>query len=124
MKKKSLTLNIPERLLRQLEAIASASKTELDDVVLQTLKQGMPPSLRAIPSKFHNDLLALNALGDLELWDIVAGTQKRLANRKKAKAQKNPEEEENIGSMKRAYAFSLLKWRGHPVPQPGDFLVA
>ena len=120
MKKKSLTLDIPERLLRQLEAIARASKTELDDVVLQTLKQGMPPSLKAIPSKFHKDLLALNALGDLELWDIVSG-KKRLGKKKKSKD--NPEEEENVGSMKRAYAFSLLKWRGHPVPQPSDFLV-
>lgn len=118
MKKKSFTLDIPERLVKQLEAIAQASETELNEVIIQTLKGGMPPSLRKIPSKFHNDLLKLNALNDLELWDVIAEPKK------KRREIENREDVEHVGSMRRAYAFSLLKWRGHPVPSPADFMLA
>ncbi len=68
MKKQSYTLDIPERLFNQLNEIAEASGKDLNEVMIQTLKGGMPPSLRQVPNKFHGDLLSLNALGDLELW--------------------------------------------------------
>lgn len=116
MKKKSLTLDIPEKLLSQLEAIANASETKLDEVVLRTLRSGMPPSLRKIPGKFHKDLLSLNALGDLELWDVIAEPKQS------KRTAEDASEVEHFGSMRRAYAFSLLKWRGHPVPAPADMV--
>lgn len=119
MKKKSFTLEIPERLLNQLEAIAQASKSDIDDVILQTLRQGMPPSLREIPGKFHKDLLSLNALGDLELWDVIAEPKKRPEG---IQEKDEASEVEHFGSMRRAYAFSLLKWRGHPIPTPAEFI--
>ncbi len=118
MKKKSFTLDIPERLIKQLEAIAKASETELNEVIIQTLKGGMPPSLRKIPNKFHSELLSLNALDDLELWDVIAEPKK------KQPREEDQEDVEHFGSMRRAYAFSLLKWRGHPVPSPADFMLA
>ena len=119
MKKKSFTLEIPERLMNQLEAIAKASESKIDEVILQTLRQGMPPSLKEIPGKFHNDLLSLNALGDLELWDVIAEPQKKGISRQE---KDEASEREHFGSMRRAYAFSLLKWRGHPIPSPAEFI--
>ena len=116
MKKKSLTLDIPEKLLKQLETIAKASKSTIDEVALQTLRNGMPPTLREVPGKFHNDLLSLNALGDLELWDIIAEPRAR------AKKKENASEIEHFSSMRRAYAFGLLKWRGHPIPTPAEMM--
>ncbi|MFT5195268.1 MAG: hypothetical protein ACI9EW_003525 [Cellvibrionaceae bacterium] len=121
MKKESYTLEIPERLLNQLKEIASASGQGLNDVIVQTLKGGMPPSLKQIPNRFHGELLSLNALGDLELWDIVSAPQKDMMR----KTEKRDENEfENFPSLRKAYAFSLLKWRGHPVPSPSEFLIA
>ncbi|MFK7805360.1 MAG: hypothetical protein AB8G95_27255 [Anaerolineae bacterium] len=123
MKKQSYTLDIPERLFNQLNEIAEASGKDLDQVILQTLKGGMPPSLRQIPDKFHGDLLSLNALGDLELWEIVSAPKKDAIQEDKAE-KKDAKDYEMFGSLKKAYAFSLLKWRGHPVPSPSEVLIA
>lgn len=120
MKKQELKLEIPERLLKQLTEIAKASGQDINDVIIQTIKGGMPPSLRKVPNKFHRDLLSLNALGDLELWDIVAMPQKR----NKKKSEEEVADIEHFSSLKKAYAFSLLKWRGHPVPSPSEFAFA
>ena len=92
----------------------------MNEVVIQTIKGGMPPSLRKVPNKFHGDLLSLNALGDLELWDIVAKPQPKKSN----KSEEESTEIEHFSSLKKAYAFSLLKWRGHPVPSPSEFMLA
>lgn len=123
MKKQSCTIEIPERLFSQLNEIATASGKDLNEVIVQTLKGGMPPSLRQVPDKFHGDLLSLNTLGDLELWDIVSEPQKE--KMRSNNAEKIEEAEfEIFGSLKKAYAFSLLKWRGHPVPAPSEMLLA
>ena len=123
MKKQSYTIDIPERLLNQLTEIAEASGQDLNDVIVQTIKGGMPPSLRQVPNKFHGDLLLLNALGDLELWDIIAKPEKEKV-RKTESEEKEPADFELFGSLKKAYAISLLKWRGHPVPSPSELLLA
>ena len=123
MKKQSYTLDIPERLFNQLNEIAEASGKDLNEVMIQTLKGGMPPSLRQVPNKFHGDLLSLNALGDLELWEIVSAPKKAFMRKNKTE-KKEETDYEMFGSLKKAYAFSLLKWRGHPVPSPSEFLIA
>ena len=123
MKKQSYTIDIPERLLNQLSEIAEASGQDLNDVIVQTIKGGMPPSLRQVPNKFHGDLLSLNALGDLELWDIVAKPEQEKV-RQETSEEKESADFEIFGSLKRAYAISLLKWRGHPVPSPSELLLA
>ena len=123
MKKQSFTIDIPSRLLSQLTEIAEASGQDLNDVVVQTIKGGMPPSLRQVPDKFHGDLLSLNALGDLELWDIIANPQQEKARKSEAE-EKESADFEVFGSLKKAYAISLLKWRGHPVPSPSEMMIA
>ena len=123
MKKQSYTIDIPERLFNQLAEIAEASGQDLNDVIVQTIKGGMPPSLRQVPNKFHGDLLSLNALGDLELWDIIAKPQQEKV-RSGESEEKEAADFEIFGSLKKAYAISLLKWRGHPVPSPSELLLA
>lgn len=70
-----------------------------------------------MPQAFHADLLALNSLGDQELWRVITG---ELAYHKAL----NPEQRQaDFVSLRRAYAFALLKWRGHPMPEPAEFFV-
>ncbi|MEM7801841.1 MAG: hypothetical protein AAF633_21785 [Chloroflexota bacterium] len=106
MKSTNLTIEIPAKLHEQLQQIATASGQSLEDVVIQSIRMGMPPSLRQIPPQFHAQLLELNQLGDVELLKIID-------------AKDEPDEDaEDIQTLRRAYAHSLLKWRGHPVPNP------
>lgn len=110
MKSTSLTLEIPDKLLDQLQLIADASGQPVEDIVIQSIRMGMPPSLRQIPPQFHTQLLDLNTLSDIDLLAIID-----------AKVGSD-EEVEVIQTLRRVYAHSLLKWRGHPVPKPVDLL--
>jgi hypothetical protein len=111
----SVTISLPLSLHERLQAVALASSRPFDEVLLQTIKNGMPPALHKVPDKFHKLLLPLNMLDDQELWQVAQGER--------------PEEEANseaqkieFTTLRRAYALALLKWRGHPIPDPTDFL--
>jgi hypothetical protein len=69
----------------------------------------MPPSLSKVPDVFHDELLSLNALSDKALLSVVDGKWPPPAGKgavyKKA----------DFISLRRTYALSVLRWRGHPI---------
>ena len=105
-----VTIQLPDSLYQRLHNVAVASGWKLEEVVIQTIRSGMPPSLIKVPEKYHNELLALNKLDDQMLWDAC---------------QKKSDEADHagLGLLRRAYAYALLKWRGHPLPDPSEFLL-
>jgi hypothetical protein len=110
-----IELTLPESLYEELRLIADASNWSLNDVLVQTVRSGMPPTLSKVPPAFHDELLALNRLNDQALlklaespWDEAGD---RSATYKRA----------DFAALQRTYAWSLLKWRGHPVPTPFEF---
>ena len=107
-----VVIELPEDVYHELTGIAEASKSTLAEVVLQSVRCGMPPSLGKVPKDFHADLLILNGLPDQDLMRIVEGdwppSQKKSELYKKA----------NFEALRRTYALSLLRWRGHPIPTP------
>jgi hypothetical protein len=117
MKEYKVTLSMPHAVYEPLQQISETTGRPLADVILQTIRCGMPPSLKKVPEAFHDDLLALNNADDTQLWRIVQGKdldqqpQDALHNRA------------DYPTLRRAYAFSLLKWRGHPVPSPSDIMI-
>lgn len=116
MNKQKVTLELPRDIYDSLYQISRSSGWSFDDVILRTMRNGMPPSLKKVPEYLHSILLALNEEGDNELWDILSG---------RADAPAAPSDEindEDFTAMWRAYAFSLLKWRGHPIPDPHEFI--
>ncbi len=110
MKSKMVTISVPFSIYDQLAQIADISGLSIDEVFERTLKNGMPPSLKKVPKAYHQKLLILNCIGDNELWDVVSGQSEIEAP---PEAEINPED---YVTLYRAYAFSLLQWRGHPVP--------
>ncbi len=108
-------LELPQTLYDELRLIADSSNWPFDKVLLQTIRSGMPPTLAKVPHEFHADLLALNRLSDQALiklteshWD-EAGDRSAMHRRA------------DFASLQRTYAWSLLRWRGHPVPTPFEF---
>lgn len=112
-----IDLTLPQNVVEPLVQIAKASGKPLDEVVLQCIKGGMPPSLRKVPDSFHAELLALNGLEDMQLWQVIQG---ELPPKKKPSSA---QEKADFETLRRAYAYSLLKWRGHPVPIPQELLI-
>ena len=92
-----------------LQDIAKACKWPIEEVAVQCMKGGMPPSLSKVPTAFHDELLSLNALSDKALMSVVDGKWPPPASKgavyKKA----------DFISLRRTYALSLLRWRGHPI---------
>jgi hypothetical protein len=116
MSEREVTIQLPVSLCERLEKVAEASGWSFEEVVVQTIRSGMPPSLIKVPEKFHPGLLALNKMDDQELWDAGQGEWLEADTSHEA-------EKAGLATLRRAYAFALLKWRGHPVPDPSEFLL-
>jgi hypothetical protein len=107
--KKKITLELSTTDYNLLKDIADACKWPIEEVAMQCLKSGMPPSLSKVPAAFHDELLSLNALSDQALMKVADG---------KAPAPKEKDElykKANFVALRRTYALSLLRWRGHPI---------
>ena len=71
--KKKVTLELSKTDYDLLKEIADACKWPLEEVVVQCIKSGMPPSLSKVPAAFHDELLPLNALSDKALMSVADG---------------------------------------------------
>lgn len=117
MKEHVIQLTLPESIYEPLNQIAAATGMSLEEVIVQTLKGGMPPSLKKVPSAFHDELLSLNKMDDIQLWNVIQGKEKG------SQSIDLEHETADFPMLRRAYAFSLLKWRGHPVPSPHEMML-
>lgn len=116
MPEKEVTVRLPDSSYQRLQNVAQAAGWTLEDVILQSIRSGMPPSLKKVPEKFHAELLSLNKLDDQALWEVGHGDREYEEETGEAK-------QADLGLLRRAYAYALLKWRGHPLPDPHEFLL-
>jgi hypothetical protein len=110
MEVKKVEIELPLDIYLQLEQVAEASEWPMEHVLMQVVKSGLPPTLSKVPEDFQADLLELNKLTDQDLLRVVEGDLpggKLDERRKKA----------GFDTLRRTYALSLLRWRGHPVPK-------
>lgn len=107
--KKRITLELTITDYNLLKDIADACKWPIEEVAMQCIKSGMPPSLSKVPEAFHDELLGLNALSDQDLMKVADG--KWPEPKKKSELYKKA----NFIALRRTYALSLLRWRGHPI---------
>ncbi|MBI5029670.1 MAG: hypothetical protein HZB51_04030 [Chloroflexi bacterium] len=133
----TIRLNLPDNLLRRLNDAADAAQQPLDDVLLQTIRAGLPPDLAQVPERFRTDLRLLNrmdndvllqiARGELEqaksveYADLLAQNQNGVLNEADRSRLSALREEADLLMFRRAYALALLKWRGVPIPESESF---
>jgi len=128
----ALNLQLPSSLYQQLVEVAEASHKSLTDVVLQSIRVGLPPTLAYIPQRFQTNLKSLYLLSDELLWQI---TQQDLTESKAEQYEellaKNQQEglteteqatldilreEADLLMLRRSCSYALLKWRDHRIP--------
>lgn len=102
-------VEIEEEVFAELQQMAKASTWSLNDVLAQTIKTGLPPSLAKVPAAFHEELLKLNRLGDKDLMKVADGDWPM-------PEMDERHEKADFSTLRRTYAMSVLRWRGHPVP--------
>ena len=117
MKTKRIQVELPLGFYEDLREIAEASSWPLEKVVLQCIKTGMPPTLHKVPEAFHEELMGLNGLNDRDLLRVVEG------NWPSAGKENEQQRKANFDVLRRTYALSLLRWRGHPIPAPYEALI-
>jgi hypothetical protein len=117
MKTKKVEVSLPASIYNELQQVAEASAWSFEKVLMQTIKNGLPPSLSKVPSDFHEELIALNRLDDMELLRVSEGKGSRSGK------QDEIHKKADFATLRRTYALSVLKWRGHPVPTPYDALL-
>ena len=119
MSLETIAVNLPIELYERLRQVARAAGETVESAVIRSVKNGMPPSLAKIPFEFHGDLIFLGRLCDQDLWRVAVN---ELPYEKK-KPLTEQQERADFLTLRRSYAFALLKWRGHPVPQPAEFFI-
>lgn len=116
MKTNKVQIELPLSIYNHLQQISEASGWKFEDVLMQTIKMGLPPILGKVPAAFHSELLSLNKLDDKALLAILEGKQ----------SQENMDDmhrKADFSALRRTYALSLLRWRGHPVPTAYEAMI-
>ena len=125
----TVVLQIPEALYQRLAIAAGATQRSLEEVILQALQIGSPPTWKDVPEEFQTDLASLDRLDDNSLWQI-ANSKKTILEMERydflLSKQKNIEltaserlELESLRTdsdrfmLRKSQAAAILKWRGH-----------
>jgi predicted transcriptional regulator len=132
-----VTVKLPENLYRRLQQAAQVMKRPFNDVLLRAVEVGSPPGWEDAPAAFQADLAALDRLDDETLWQIARSHQageemERYQELLDKNANQTISEQERTEldqlrmeadrfMLRKVYAASLLRWRGHQIP-PTDKL--
>ena len=130
------TVRLPEDIYHRLEQSAQVANKPVEEVILQSVKAGMPPSVNHLPSQYREECLALQRLSDKRLRQVAESTlpegrQRRYAHllRKNQAGDLTRQEREQLNrlgiearrlTLRKAYAYALLKWRGERIPASAD----
>jgi len=127
-----MAIQMPQSLYRRLKRLVEISRRPLENVIVQTLDSSIPPLPDDLPADMRGDLLALEVLDDDTLWQVARSTaspeqqeQHRLPLEKNCLGTIAESERATLAQLRReadqlmlrkAYAYVLLKWRGHRLP--------
>lgn len=127
-----VTIHLPNTVYRKLQQAARTTNRGLEDILLQTISGNIPPSVEEAPADVRAELEPLQWLDEENLWAVA---RSRLAspqqerqlyllrqNQRGAITAAERDEMDRLGdladrlTLKKAYAYALLRWRGFPLP--------
>ena len=126
-----INLELPPSLYQRIKEMADASQKPISDVLIQSIRSGIPPSLEHVPERFHSDLQSLSRLSNEVLHQIanqelqenkqqlynslLTKNSTRILSEEEKIQLTTLREEADLLMFRRAYAAALLKWRGNPI---------
>jgi hypothetical protein len=128
----TIRLDLPEDIYQRLQHTAKATRQPLEDVVFQTIRGNLPPSVDDLPPELQDELASLLDLNDQALWSIVKEPlppdqwrrHEHLLRKNQSGTLTEAEQEElahlraatDRFVVRRSYTLALLKWRGYALP--------
>jgi hypothetical protein len=128
----TINIQLPDTIYQRLRRVAEAMNQPIEEVVFQTIRGNLPPSLEDLSPELRRVVADLQYLSDEELWAIAKATpppqQWRRHQRLLRKAQDgtlSAVEQKELEELRvatdrfvtrRSYALALLKWHGHTLP--------
>ena len=128
----TVPVQIPQALYRRLERLAGLTQRPVEEVVTRTLDSNLPPAPETWPDDLRVELLSMESLSDDKLWALARSTasaeqqalQRQLLDKNGAGTITEAERRllAQLGHtadqrmVRKAYAYVLLKWRGHRLP--------
>ena len=127
-----LTIELPESIFQLLTDMATLTDQSPEQLAAQSITGNLPPSFENAPADMHEELLAMQICAVDELRQIAgsqmpAQQQQRLSEllEKNQEDSIQPSEQQELKALRlaadrlmlrKAYAWSVLRWRGQPVP--------
>jgi len=132
MTTQSVTLSLPEPLFRYLQQMAIATRRPMAQLVRQSLEGNLPPSVATLPSEIQDELLSLQTIPIEQLRQIAlsqAPSEEQARHLelldKNSESELTSAEQEELAALRlsadlltlrKAYAWAVLRWRGQAVP--------
>lgn len=132
MNTQTITLQIPKALFERFQEAAEDIHQPIETVMVQTLQGNVPPAVPSVAADVQEGLRVLQSLPDEQLWRVArsrlsADRQKSyevlLAKNSQGSLTADEEKalerlsfEADLLTLKKAYAYALLRWRGNPLP--------
>jgi hypothetical protein len=131
MATQTVSVELPDEVLRRLQDMAAATRRSLADVLAQTIRGNLPPTPADLPPAQRGLMAELELLGDEALWAVAREElppkdwrrHRRLLLKAEAEELTVAERREldalreatDRFVMRRSIALALLKWRGHTI---------
>jgi hypothetical protein len=128
----TIAIQLPEAVYRRLERLAELTQRPLESLVVQTLSSSIPPLPDDLPDEMRTELIVLEHLDDGSLWEVARSEftpeQQEQANELQDKRRLGTltasesqtlahlHQQADMLMLRKAYAYVLLKWRGHRLP--------
>ena len=135
MATQQVTIELSDEIFRQLTLIAEMTQQSLEQLAVQSIASNLPPSENTSP-EILAELLQLQTLSIEELLKVAqARVDDRQEERHQSLLEKNqmgqltPAEQQELAELRtladylmlrKAYAWSVLRWRGYRMPALAD----
>jgi predicted transcriptional regulator len=132
MTTQQITVKLPEEIFRQLAHIAEVTQQPLETLVAQSIISNLPPFPDKAPPEIQAELLQLQALNIDELLHVARSQvdasqdeRHQYLLKKNQVGQLTSAEQQELTELRtlvdrlmlrKAYAWSVLRWRGYRLP--------
>jgi hypothetical protein len=139
MATQAITIDLPEAIVQQLIRLSEITRQPIESLVAQSVVSNLPPMMEIVAPEMQRELLKLQTLSIGDLLTIanlqidptmhqhhVALLDKNEQGTLTTAEQEIVMEYQDLCDrlmLRKASAWSVLRWRGHPIPAMKDLAI-